>query len=152
MNNMNNLSIQLTSVSKRYKLFPSYLDNLSYLFRLDRFGIKYQAEIPEHYALRDINLSIYKGQKIGIIGRNGSGKTTLLKLICQALEPTSGKVSVSGNIQALLNIGLGFHMEDTGYKNIQTSLSCNGLFGKKLKTCIDDIKDFCEHKKIQVPC
>tara|TARA_Y100000739_G_C20612400_1_gene469499 strand:- start:1582 stop:2994 length:1413 start_codon:yes stop_codon:yes gene_type:complete len=141
---MNNLSIQLSSVSKRYKLFPSYLDNLAYLFRLDRFGIKYQAEIPEHYALRDINLRIYKGQKIGIIGRNGSGKTTLLKLICQALEPTSGKVSVSGNIQALLNIGLGFHMEDTGYKNIQTSLSCSGLFGKKLKACIDDIKDFCE--------
>ena len=141
---MNNLAIQFSSVSKRYKLFPSYFDNLCYLFRLDRLGIKYKSEIPVHYALRDINLSIYKGQKIGIIGRNGSGKTTLLKLICQAIEPTSGQVKVSGNIQALLSMGLGFHMEDTGYKNIQSSLSCSGLYGKKLKDCIDDIKDFCE--------
>lgn len=137
-------AIHLENVSKRYKLFPSYLHHLAYLFRLDRLGFDIQSSVSDHYALRDVSLSIPKGQKLGIIGRNGSGKTTLLKLICQAIAPTSGKVAVSGHVQALLNIGLGFHMEDTGLKNIISSLSCSGLYGHKLQDTIDDIVEFCE--------
>ncbi len=52
--------------------------------------------------LRDINLSIYSGEKIGIIGPNGSGKSTLLKVICGILKPTKGKVKVRGNIAPLI--------------------------------------------------
>lgn len=52
-------------------------------------------------AIRDINLSIKRGEKIAIVGQNGSGKTTLCKIILGIYQPQKGKVSqsdrVSGN-------------------------------------------------------
>lgn len=46
-------------------------------------------------ALVDINLSITKGEKIGLVGVNGSGKTSLLKLICGMYFPTSGNIKIN---------------------------------------------------------
>ena len=40
----------------------------------------------EHYALDDINLDVYKGECVGIIGTNGSGKSTLAKMITKQLK------------------------------------------------------------------
>lgn len=49
------------------------------------------------YALKDVSISIYKGDIYGLIGRNGAGKTTLLKLITQLISPTDGKVILFGS-------------------------------------------------------
>jgi ABC-2 type transport system ATP-binding protein len=56
----------------------------------------------------NIDLVVHSGERIGIIGTNGAGKSTLLKLISGILEPTSGKVRVSGNIAPLIELGAGF--------------------------------------------
>jgi ABC-2 type transport system ATP-binding protein len=56
----------------------------------------------------NIDLVVNSGEKIGIIGANGAGKSTLLKLISGILEPTTGKVRVSGNIAPLIELGAGF--------------------------------------------
>ena len=65
-----------------------------------------------------INLSIFKGEKIGIIGANGSGKSTLLKVICGILNPTQGSVQVKGSIAPLIELGAGFDSDLSVKDNI----------------------------------
>ena len=95
-------------------------------------------------ALNGIDLEIKHGEKVGIVGRNGSGKTTLLKLITGNFSSTTGEVKINGAVQALMQTGLGFHGEFTGYENIKSSLIYNGLRGDELKRAVEDIVDFCE--------
>lgn len=51
----------------------------------------------EFFALNDLNLSLGRGEIVGLLGPNGSGKTTLIKLINGLLTPTLGEVLVDGN-------------------------------------------------------
>ncbi|MFX1298536.1 MAG: ATP-binding cassette domain-containing protein, partial [Promethearchaeota archaeon] len=50
----------------------------------------------EVYALRKINMKIYQGEILGIMGASGSGKTTLLNLIGTLDKPDSGKIFIEG--------------------------------------------------------
>lgn len=50
----------------------------------------------EKTVLKDLSLSVRKGEKIAIVGVNGAGKTTLMKLICGLLHPTEGKILLNG--------------------------------------------------------
>ena len=68
--------------------------------------------------LDNLNLTINRGEKIGLIGSNGSGKSTLLKLICGILRPTTGTVRVRGNIAPLIELGAGFDEELSVFDNI----------------------------------
>ena len=91
-----------------------------------------------------INLSITKGEKIGIIGANGSGKSTLLKVICGILQPTQGSVNVKGTIAPLIELGAGFDMELSVIDNI---IMYGILMGFSKQTMIDktpDILNFAE--------
>ena len=69
-------------------------------------------------ALKNINLSIKKGETVGVIGKNGAGKSTLLKLIAGVSYPTSGQVKVFGRVVPLIELGAGFHPELSGKENI----------------------------------
>jgi lipopolysaccharide transport system ATP-binding protein len=70
------------------------------------------------FAVKNINLSLKKGDSIGIIGNNGSGKTTLLKIISGVTRPTSGIVRRLGKIVLLANLEDGFRLELSGRENI----------------------------------
>lgn len=48
------------------------------------------------YSLKDVDLTIEKGEIVGLIGKNGAGKSTFLKLIAKALHPTTGKIEYNG--------------------------------------------------------
>ncbi len=48
-------------------------------------------------ALNNLNLHLYSGRIVGLLGPNGSGKTTLIKILAGLLQPTSGNVSINGN-------------------------------------------------------
>ncbi|MHC4748208.1 MAG: ABC transporter ATP-binding protein, partial [Planctomycetota bacterium] len=72
----------------------------------------------ELYALRNINLKVNAGEFLGIIGKNGAGKSTLLKVVARVFEPTSGRISVNGNIAPFLELGVGFQWELTVKDNI----------------------------------
>lgn len=138
------LAIRLQNVSKIYKLHGSQSDQLIDVLGLQRFGIKTKTPSKEFAALTDISLDVPRGHRIGIVGRNGAGKTTLLKLICGNFAPTSGEVEVNGTVQALMNIGLGFHPEYTGRENVEASLQYNGLARDEYQKAMEGIIDFCE--------
>lgn len=91
------------------------------------------------YALKDINLEINKGEVIGIIGPNGAGKSTLLKVLAEVTPPTSGSVEIYGKVASILEIGIGFQPELSGYDNIFLSGKLYGLSKKQILSKLDKI-------------
>ena len=107
-------------------------------------------EDPSHeefWALKDINLDIAQGDRIGIIGRNGAGKSTLLKILSRITEPTSGKISIRGRVASLLEVGTGFHPELTGRENIFLNGSILGMSKAEIARKFDEIVEFAEVEK-----
>jgi lipopolysaccharide transport system ATP-binding protein len=95
-------------------------------------------------ALKNVNLKITKGERVGIIGSNGSGKSTLLRTIAGIYPPAQGVVKVSGHIQALFDIGLGFETESTGRENIMYRGLVMGVHPKEIERRIDEIIEFAD--------
>jgi ABC-type polysaccharide/polyol phosphate transport system ATPase subunit len=95
-------------------------------------------------ALQDISFEVKDGELLGIIGRNGSGKSTTLKLIAGVYRPTSGKISVSGKVSALIELGAGFHGDLTGRENIVINGLMLGLNRRQIRECEQRIIDFAE--------
>ncbi len=60
-----------------------------------------------HFALKNINLEVRPGEKIGVIGNNGAGKSTLLRLLAGLYAPTEGRVYVNGDVKILAGLGIG---------------------------------------------
>lgn len=83
--------------------------------KIDRSGKKVKVE-----ALKDINLKLEDGDRLGIVGHNGAGKTSLLKLISGIYAPTSGEIDISGQLLATLDLGLGVEPLSTGRENVIT--------------------------------
>lgn len=94
--------------------------------------------------LRDVDIVVNTGEKIGIIGSNGAGKSTLLKVICGILPPTQGSVRVRGRIAPLIELGAGFNMEMSVRDNIILYGVLLGYRKDDMKTRIHDILSFAE--------
>lgn len=137
-------AIDARGLGKVYTLYPNPSAQLGDLLGLHRLMPWRRREFASHRALDGVDLQIAPGERVGVIGRNGAGKTTLLKLITGAAEPTSGSLSVRGEVQALMQVGLGFHPEFTGRENIAASLVYTGLTGEDWRRAEADIISFCE--------
>lgn len=100
-------------------------------------------KIWEWYVLKDINLEIKQGERVGLIGKNGCGKSTLLKLISGIYIPTSGEIINNSNrMLALIELGVGFYNDLTGKENIKLNWVFNGLPKSELNSRLDSIVDF----------
>ncbi|HBE16932.1 MAG TPA: ATP-binding protein [Cyanobacteria bacterium UBA11149] len=94
--------------------------------------------------LKEIDLWVESGEKVGIIGANGSGKSTLLKVICGILQPTSGKVRVRGKIAPLIELGAGFDPEISVRDNIWLYGVLLGFSRREIKERAKSILEFAE--------
>ncbi|MCO7610379.1 polysaccharide ABC transporter ATP-binding protein [Pseudomonas chlororaphis] len=137
---MSDVIIHAEGLSKLYKLYakPHYrfLDMIGLLPR--------EGAYQEHWAIRDVNLTIRKGEKVAFIGRNGAGKSTLLRLVTGVTQPTAGRFEVSQGAHALLQIGTGFHPDFTGRENALAYLAHLAVTGEKAKRKLEEIITFSE--------
>lgn len=100
--------------------------------------------VREFQALVNVNFELAPGEVLGVVGRNGAGKSTLLQLICGTLRPSSGSVTVSGRIAALLELGAGFNMEFSGRENVHLAAAIIGLSAADTQAKFDEIVAFAE--------
>ena len=87
----------LEIIEKEY-IDVSYLSNLDKLefrksLKISNLGFRYSNNLP--LVLKDINLEITPGERIGIIGKSGSGKSTLLEVLMGLLQPSKGKLLIT---------------------------------------------------------
>lgn len=134
---MSEVAIQVKHLDKMYKLYNKPSDRLR-----ETLGLK--VSVREHYALRDVNFEVKRGETVGIIGTNGSGKSTILKIITGVLNPTAGEVNVDGRISALLELGAGFNMEYTGIENVYLNGTMMGFSREEVDAKLQDILDFAD--------
>jgi lipopolysaccharide transport system ATP-binding protein len=134
-------AISIRDVSKRFRLHRGRrVSTVKDLFvRGGRAGL-FAGE--EMWALRNVSLELVRGRMVGIVGSNGSGKSTLLKLIGGILKPTSGTVSVTGRVSALIELGAGFHPEFTGRENVFINGVLLGLSRAEIRERFDQIVAF----------
>jgi len=133
------LAIAVNDVKKVYKLYDKPSDRMR-----EAFGLLKKRPPKKHYALNGVNLQIFAGETVGIIGTNGSGKSTLLKIITGVLNPSEGEVNVNGRISALLELGAGFNMEYNGIENVYLNGTMMGFSKKEIDAKLPDILDFAD--------
>ena len=109
-----------------------------------KIGAKTYTKNEIFYALDGIDLTIYKGERIGIIGHNGAGKSTLLKLLSRVTAPTEGKICIDGRIASMLEVGTGFNGELTGRENVYLNGAILGMTKAEVDAKIEQIIDFSE--------
>ena len=136
---MDREAIRLEHITKIYKLYNRNRDRLK-----DVLGLTRKKCYSEHYALKDVSMTIRQGETVGIIGVNGSGKSTILKIITGVLGTTDGKMKIEGRISALLELGAGFNMEYTGLENVYLNGTMLGFSEKEIEERLQDILDFAD--------
>jgi lipopolysaccharide transport system ATP-binding protein len=135
-------SVIFDGVSKRYRLGTAgtLRGTLSALLQ----GERKRDDLHDLWALKDVSFLVEPGEALGLIGPNGAGKTTTLKLLSNITRPTSGRVSVSGRVSSLIELGAGFHPELTGRENIYLNGAILGLRRREISARLEKIIAFSE--------
>lgn len=152
----NEIAIQLSNVKKMYKLGQIggrtlQGDIQSWWAKIrgrDDPNVKVNQEQrlvgSSFMALNGIDLKVYRGEALGIIGGNGAGKSTLLKLLSKVTAPTNGTIDIYGRIASMLEVGTGFNGEMTGRENIYMNGAILGMTKAEIDEKIEDIIEFSE--------
>lgn len=133
--------INLSNVSMRFNLSKEKVDSVKEYFI--KF-IKKDLRFNEFYALKDVNLTVEKGDRVGILGLNGAGKSTLMKVIAGVYKPSDGELTLNGKVAPLIELGAGFDMQYTGAENIYLYGSVLGHSRKFMESKFDEIVAFSE--------
>ena len=146
---MSKTMIEVNDVTMRFRMNN---DKIMSLKEFVTTAIRGKLNYNEFTALNNVSFTVKKGETIGLIGRNGAGKSTLLKVISGILKPTSGSVTVRGNIVPMLELGSGFDFDLTGRENIFLNGAILGYDEDFLKEKYDEILEFSELGKfIEAP-
>ena len=134
------IAIEVKNVSKSFTVYydraNSFKERILFLGRNKK---KEKREI-----LKDINLTIKKGEVVGLIGINGSGKSTLLKLMTKIIYPDKGTIKTHGKLTSLLELGAGFHPDFSGRENIYFNASIFGLTKAEIDQRVEKVIEFSE--------
>jgi len=146
---MNDIAVEVKNATVRFNMASEKIDNLKeYFVRLLQGKLMFE----EFLALKDINLTVKKGEAWGLIGVNGSGKSTLLKLIAGVLAPYKGTVKVNGLMAPLIELGAGFDQNLTAGENIYLNGAILGHSKKYMEEHFQEIVDFAElHNFLEMP-
>ena len=141
-----NVVIEIDQASKCYHLYSAPVDRLKQFVmpRLRKFLGLHDKDsyFREFWSLRNVSLTVHRGEVLGLVGTNGAGKSTLLQLICGVLQPTAGNIKVHGRVAALLELGAGFNPEFSGRENIFLNAALLGLTQEETQKNLDDIIQF----------
>jgi len=146
-------AIRVENLSKRYRIgarepYRTLRDSIVAAVRLPLRRIALRGNTSPRaetiWALKDVSLEVAEGEVLGIIGRNGAGKTTLLKILSRITEPTGGRVTLTGRVASLLEVGTGFHPELTGRENIYLNGAILGMNRFEIGRRFDEIVSFAE--------
>ncbi len=132
--------IKVNHVSMQFNLSSDGTDNLKEYFI--KFITGKKIDRKEFWALTDVDFTLYKGERLGLLGLNGAGKSTLLKIIAGVYKPTQGKVVRKGVIAPLLELGAGFEKEYTARENVYLYGAVLGYSREFLEEKFDDIIEF----------
>jgi ABC-type polysaccharide/polyol phosphate transport system ATPase subunit len=138
-------AIELTNASKVYRRFAHRRQFATLKSALLTRSLVRDLNPDETFtALKNVTVSVPRGQTLGVIGRNGSGKSTLLKLVAGISKPSSGTVKVNGRVSALIELGAGFHPEISGRENVFINGIMLGLTKREIARRFDEIVEFAE--------
>ena len=137
---MSDVLAQARTLGKSYPLVFRSRDRLRALASL----LLGSGRAPAVTVLKDVNLTVRRGESLGLIGENGAGKSTLLKLLTGVLTPSAGSVSVNGRVGALLELGAGFHPEYSGRDNIALAAALYGLNEAETRAKLPQIIEFAD--------
>lgn len=133
-------TITVSQLGKAYRQYPNQWARLAEWLSPASARPRHQV----YQVLQDISFQVQPGETVGLIGVNGAGKSTLLKVLTGTTRPTTGQVSVSGRVAALLELGLGFHPEFTGRQNAYMAGQLLGLQAHDIDRLMPAIQAFAE--------
>ena len=125
------------NISKLYRIYERPADRL-----WEALWLGHRKLHQDFWALRDVSLSVEKGETLGVIGPNGCGKSTLLQLLCGIIQPTTGRVLCQGRVAALLELGAGFSSESSGRENVFINGEIMGLNRTEIQRAMPAIERF----------
>lgn len=131
------MTIHFEGIEKTYMVYARPQDRLwEWLTRRQRHRV--------HIALTGVNFEVRSGETFGLIGENGAGKSTLLKIAAGTIRPTQGRVQRQGRVAALLELGAGFHPEESGQDNIRFMAALHGVQGDAMDEFVARTVEFSE--------
>jgi len=96
----------------------------------------------EFWSLKNVSFEVRRGEMLGLIGQNGAGKSTLLKMLNGLIKPDAGQITMTGNVQALIELGAGFNPVLSGKENIHINAAILGIPKKIINQKLPDIISF----------
>jgi len=144
---MTDLGISLSNVGLTFEGGSSRYDAWVSRWAEKRRGIGVASNRNEGYkidALRDINIHISNGEKVGLIGLNGAGKSTLLKVMAGIYPPSVGEVETRGHVCPLFEFATGFEMNQSGWDNIRIRGMLLGMLPDEIDQKLPEIAAFTE--------
>ncbi|MDN5449577.1 MAG: ABC transporter ATP-binding protein [Enterobacterales bacterium] len=98
--------------------------------------------VADIHALKDINVEITSGERVGLLGHNGAGKSTFLKMVAGLYPLSSGVLNVEGQVRSLFDLSLGFEPDATGRENILYRGLLLGLSPRFMRDKAEEIVEF----------
>lgn len=131
------ISVQGLSIAYRRALNPAG-SLKEFAIRSAKRDITYERT----WALRNVSLTVVRGEILGILGFNGAGKTTLMRAVAGVLPPTEGRVVVRGHVTPVLDLGVGLQPDLTGRENIVLLGALLGRDPRALRRRADEIGEW----------